>query len=340
MIPAVKKVHHYRELYGGSSPHEKDEVEIVMFNPIVNGDLPETTQPQVDGNRATSKSGTILSGYFNISNTILGSSVLGLPYAFSRTGWLLGTLLLIVCAFSSAFALHTLSLCAMKLNNQKEGNTDDAIVEGASFYSVAKATLPKYTIIIDIAIALKCIGVAISYLIVVGDLMPLVMRQFGASGALLSRELWVFVCFLIALPFNFAKDFSALAVPSSFAIAFVAFFAVLVVLYSMGIAGLDPCGRVDTTVEECVGRIAPVVLNLHSLKAMPIFVFGFTCQQVLVLSSVIVFAYFACFVCHTTTMYCGNKLHRSFTTVQCTFCCMFFNCILCLIVYSRTCSRW
>ena len=229
---------------------------------------------------SSGKRGTVLSSYFNLTNTILGASVLGMPYTFSQTGWAIGTLLMFVCGASSAFALHTLSLCAMKLNEQEEDeisrSDEPKKFVGATFYSVARASLPKYTLAIDIAILLKCFGVSISYLLVVSDLMPLVAENCGAKGVWLGRRLWVVVGFCSVAPSCFLKDLTSLSVISSFSLVFVGFFALLVCLYGMGIEGFEPC---DGT-EQCQGPIVPVVMSTHALKAMPIFVFGFTCQQV------------------------------------------------------------
>lgn len=103
---------------------------------------------------------SILSCFINLANTIVGSGMLGLPYAYSHTGWVLGTFLLIICGLASAFALHLLSLCALKQPGP------------SSFYSIANEVMPSMTIVIDAAVAIKCFGVATSYLIVIGDLMP------------------------------------------------------------------------------------------------------------------------------------------------------------------------
>lgn len=43
---------------------------------------------------------------------------------------------------------------------------------------VANAALPSLTAVIDVAVAIKCFGVATSYLIVVGDLMPEVITTY------------------------------------------------------------------------------------------------------------------------------------------------------------------
>lgn len=281
----MKAAFRYAEVGGSGSTADDNAVEVIVFNPMETRGRETEVVVNSYGHNASDipeKRGTVLSGYFSLTNTLLGSSVLGLPYAFSQTGWLVGSILLLVCAASSAFALHTLSLCAMRLNKQEKDQADESDkpqkIVGATFYSVAKASLPQYTLIIDIAIALKCFGVSISYLIVVSDLMPFVASNFGATGMWIGRELWVVIGFCIGAPMCLLKDLSSLATVSSFAIVFVSFFALLVCLYGMDIEGFDPCSHREN--EPCHGNIAPVVLSVHSLKAMPIFVFGFTCQQV------------------------------------------------------------
>lgn len=284
----------YEEVGNVEAGGGDNTVETIVFNPIdrdVGNSVysENSSHGSITGNAlnqaSTEKRGTIRSSYFNLTNTILGASVLGMPYAFSQTGWLIGTLLMFICGASSAFALHTLSLCAMKLNEQEEEeisrSEEPKKFIGASFYSVAKASLPQYTLAIDIAIALKCFGVSISYLIVVSDLMPLVMEHIGLGGVWVRRKISVVLGFCSVAPSCFLKDLTSLAVISSFSIVFVTFFAVLVCLYGMDIEGFDPCEGENSSVDEvCRGEIVPVVMSTHALKAMPIFVFGFTCQQV------------------------------------------------------------
>ena len=60
----------------------------------------------------------------------------------------------------SGLGLHLMQLAALKV-----GPT-------SSFYTVADATIPKWAFLVDVAVAIKCFGVAIAYMIVIGDLMP------------------------------------------------------------------------------------------------------------------------------------------------------------------------
>ena len=103
---------------------------------------------QVTTTNPRSKGSTILSGVVNLSNTIVGAGMLGLPGAFGGTGWLSGIVLIALAATFSAHGLVLLSKAACLTGRP------------SSFYSVALASVPRYTILIDLAVALKCFGVA------------------------------------------------------------------------------------------------------------------------------------------------------------------------------------
>ena len=135
----------------------------------------DQNEPQPDGKAIESlilNKATWGSAYINLTSTIIGAGVLGLPHAFASTGFLGGAMLLLICASSSAFALHFLAKCAKR------------IPPPVSFYCVAEVALPGYSFWIDLAVAIKCYGVATSYLVVIGDLMP--AGKFEASALTIS----------------------------------------------------------------------------------------------------------------------------------------------------------
>ena len=193
--------------------------------------------------------------------------MLGLPYAFSHTGWVLGSLLLVICGSLSSFALHLLGMCALKEK------------EPSSFYTVAHSALPKFTIIIDIAVTVKCFGVATSYLIVIGDLMPDVMEFFDVGGALSHRQMWVFIGFIIVAPLSCLRNLDSLKFTSAFAIGFVVFLTILISLYAFDLPDLDACEDVEEN-EECKGDTSNFTIDMDTFRVFSIFVFGFTCHQV------------------------------------------------------------
>lgn len=103
---------------------------------------------------------TWISAYINLTSTVIGAGILGLPHAFASTGFVGGASVLLFCASSSALALYFLAKCAKR------------VTPPITFFSVAEAILPGYSGVIDLAVAIKCYGVATSYLVVIGDLMP------------------------------------------------------------------------------------------------------------------------------------------------------------------------
>ena len=217
---------------------------------------------------------TLFSCVVNLANTIIGAGMLGLPGALGGTGYLGGSLLMVAGASFSAHGLVLLTKAA-----QQAGLP-------SSFYTVARAAVPNYTILIDLAVALKCFGVATGYLITMGDCMVKAFDHILLNGdpendesfmvsTLLSRRFWVFVGFLFVLPTAFYKTLDELKKTSALALIFVFLLAVGIVAYAQGMA--DPClGFHD---EECRGDIVPFTDPSSTLSKLPIFIFAFTCHQ-------------------------------------------------------------
>lgn len=111
-----------------------------MYGSTSTNDAPEAV--------LTRQSSSIASCAINLANTIIGAGMLGLPGAFGGTGYLTGMSLLSIAAIFSAHGLVLLSKSAQKAELP------------SSFYSVAAAAVPSWTVLIDLAVALKCFGVA------------------------------------------------------------------------------------------------------------------------------------------------------------------------------------
>ena len=226
-----------------------------------------------------------ISMYISLTSTILGAGMLGLPYAYAQLGWILGTIMIIACGVAAAFALFFLAKCAKKTTAP------------SSFYKVASIATPKYAFLIDLIIAVKCFGVATSYLVVVGDLVPLAMAHlFPHATSVHSRTLWVWVGFMVVSPLSSLRSLDALRWTSGLSGVFLAFLVSLVVGYAMPtMSGLDPCQVVIDGVSEaaaaataiinggtlsnCHGQRAWALFSPSALHVMPIFVFGYACQQ-------------------------------------------------------------
>ena len=210
---------------------------------------------------------------FTLSNTILGAGVLGIAHAFSTAGFVLGFALLIFAASASAFGLHLLSQSARKLDKLP-----------TSFYTVAKGSIPSATAVIDAAVAIKCFGVAVSYLIVIGDLMPTAaLTIYTGEGRMADwlgdRRVWItlFIC-CIAGPLACFRSLNALRFTSTISILFISALCLIVTLYGFLPSYFDPCPG-SPHYSDCKGNTYSVAADFSTLKVFPVFIFSFTCAQ-------------------------------------------------------------
>jgi len=116
-----------------------------------------------------------------------------MPRAMSQMGILLGSFVIVWSGITSGFGLYLQTRCAQYIDRGS-----------ASFFAFSQITYPNAAIVFDAAIAIKCFGVAVGYLIIIGDLMPGVVLGFnknaGEIGYLVDRHFWVtaFMCVLAA----------------------------------------------------------------------------------------------------------------------------------------------
>lgn len=107
-----------------------------------------------------------------------------MPLALSHMGILLGVFVIVWASITSAFGLYLQTRCARYLERGS-----------SSFFALSQLTYPNAAVIFDAAIAIKCFGVGVSYLIIIGDLMPGVVQAFGdhsdALAFLDDRHFWI-----------------------------------------------------------------------------------------------------------------------------------------------------
>ncbi|KAI7900251.1 transmembrane amino acid transporter protein-domain-containing protein [Cokeromyces recurvatus] len=207
---------------------------------------------------------TSMSCIINLSNTILGTGMLAMPSAMASVGLLPGIFLILFSALASGTGLYFLSQCAARTEGQRH----------SSFFAVSKLTWPKIGVLFDFAIAIKCFGVAVSYLIIIGDLMPQVITPFYTheDGAyfLTDRRFWITVYMLtLVLPLSFLRKLDSLKYTSLIALVAVIYLCVIVIYhYFSPIFSPLPKDSIDL-----------ISINTKILGQLPLFVFAFTCHQ-------------------------------------------------------------
>jgi len=250
-----------------------------------------------DSNNGTA---SIISCVINLSNTVIGAGMLGLPNAFAESGFIGGCVFLFVSAFFSGIGLHLLAKSAITIGFHEN--------EMSSFYTVANAALPQFTILIDFAVALKCFGVATGYFITVGDCMVDAFKYILPKEFLTSRYFWILLGLFLVLPISFFKTLNALRCASSLSLFIIYGLVVMVILYAQGI--FDPCfdynnnvnitliessasesnnylltsdadlaDSTDDSNEACRGETILISNFMKMIRNLAVFIFSFTCHQ-------------------------------------------------------------
>ncbi|KAF6239784.1 hypothetical protein HO173_002330 [Letharia columbiana] len=204
-----------------------------------------------------------ISSVINLVNTIVGAGILAMPLALSRMGILLGTIIILWAGLTAGFGLYLQTKCARYLDRG-----------AASFFALSQITYPNAAVIFDAAIAIKCFGVGVSYLIIIGDLMPGVVRGFnedaGGVGFLVDRHFWVTAFMLIVIPLSFLRRLDSLKYTSVVALISIGYLVILVVAHFI---------KGDTKQDRGDIRVVQPPSAVAVFSSFPVIVFAYTCHQ-------------------------------------------------------------
>lgn len=214
------------------------------------------------------------------SHIVIGAGTLATPLALSHMGITLGTFVIIWSGLTAAFGLYLQTRCARYL----ERGT-------SSFFALSQITYPNAAVVFDAAIAIKCFGVGVSYLIIIGDLMPGVVRGFneGADAIpfLVDRHFWV-TCFmyasltlirhvfvaditrLVVIPLSFLRRLDSLKYTSVIALISIGYLVVLIEYHFV---------KGDTMADRGPIRVFKWAGLVSTLQSFPVIVFAYTCHQ-------------------------------------------------------------
>ncbi|KAE8372848.1 transmembrane amino acid transporter protein-domain-containing protein [Aspergillus bertholletiae] len=204
-----------------------------------------------------------ISCVINLVNTIIGAGVLAMPLAISHMGIVLGVIVILWSGTTAGFGLYLQSRCAQYLDRGT-----------ASFFALSQLTYPNAAVVFDAAIAIKCFGVGVSYLIIIGDLMPGVIQGFVGGTPeydfLVDRHFWVTAFMLVVIPLSYLRRLDSLKYTSIVALVSMAYVVVLV-LYHFVIG--------DTIADRGPVRVIRWAGPVPMLSSLPVIVFAFTCHQ-------------------------------------------------------------
>jgi amino acid permease len=202
----------------------------------------------------------------NLSSTILGAGILGVPYAISLMGWVPGMLVLFFSAICSFFGLHLMAECALQLP------------AASSFYAVAKLTIPEFAVLVDILVTVKGFGTVTAYVLVIADSLTLAFQS--SPWPILRSRFWVIsLSYLIIGPLSYFPSLDSLRFSSALSVVMMFVLTMMIVLYALHFRHsiFDPCPVASVA---CSGEQEDVTENSFAVfRAFPIMLFGFTCQQ-------------------------------------------------------------
>jgi len=177
---------------------------------------------------------------------------------------------MVTCLFSGSvavFGLYLLTLCATYTPHRR-----------SSFFAVAKLTFPRAAVFFDAAIAIKCFGVSISYLIIIKSLMPNVVLSLyhdltspdtNPPDWATSGRVWISLFMAILIPLCFLRKLDSLRHTSYIALFSVAYLLLIVIVCYFN----PPKGSTEP------GDVSWVHFTPNFVSTFPVQVFAFTCSQ-------------------------------------------------------------
>ena len=159
-----------------------------------------------------------VSSFVSLVKTIIGAGILSMPYAFSTDGVACGIFIVLLAAVTSGYGLF-LQVYVSKYVPPAH----------ATFFNLCSITYPNLSVVFDLAIAIQCFGCAISYLVLIGDIMPTIVEHVPGISPENSRTFWIVVSALVCWPLSFLKNLDSLKYTSILGLVAIAYMVLLIV---------------------------------------------------------------------------------------------------------------
>lgn len=159
--------------------------------------------------------------FANVFIAIVGAGVLGLPYAFKRTGWIMGLLMLFSVATLTTYCMMLLVYTRRKLESY-----DNGFAKIASFGDLGFAVCGSVgRFVVDVLIILSQAGFCVGYLIFIANTLANLFNGETSTKLSLSlgmssftaKSLYIWGCFPFQLGLNSIATLTHLAPLSIFA---------------------------------------------------------------------------------------------------------------------------
>ncbi|XP_028550051.1 amino acid transporter ANT1 isoform X2 [Dendrobium catenatum] len=172
--------------------------------------------PPSTGQRRTAGKATSAQTLGNIVVSIVGTGVLGLPYAFRVAGWLAGSLGVAVAGVSTYFCMLLLIQCRDGLEGNDDEETGDAthIQSYGDLGAKAFGTTGRY--LTEFLVLISQAGGSVAYLVFIGQNLSSLFTN--TSRSIIPPSIFIFLLLLpIELALSFIRSLSSIAPFSAFA---------------------------------------------------------------------------------------------------------------------------
>ncbi|KAJ6243168.1 amino acid transporter [Anaeramoeba flamelloides] len=167
------------------------------------------------------KNASLFSSVANLSNAVLGSGILSLPYVFSLMGWALGMIMLFAVAGISWVTLQMFAITIRKVGKY----TYEEIAEAA--YG------KKFSIFMKICIFGITLSASTSYLVIVGDTFPKVFNYSNPDGhSFWTGRVWISICLMLVVcfPLSMMKKMDSLKFTSTLSFISISYLVCLIIV--------------------------------------------------------------------------------------------------------------
>ncbi|KAI8924730.1 transmembrane amino acid transporter protein-domain-containing protein [Entophlyctis helioformis] len=231
---------------------------------------------------------SVTASVIDLCNTIMGTGLMSIPYAFATVGLGYGIFLVFASAAATWFSLRLLVSSAQLAYGSASGgripsHTSLFIAQGEPSYgALAKTAMGRRGAVwADIAMAVSCFGFAVSYLVAIADSMPAAAAYlFPAdlvgswlAGVLQNPQFWIFAFIVVIGPLCYARSvddfwwFSSTALGAALYLAFVV----------IGLSFIVPHPHHGRLVDH--PSVPWFSLKLEAFESITIYIFAFTCHQ-------------------------------------------------------------
>lgn len=221
--------------------------------------------------------GSIKSSIFTLVITIMGTGVLSLPYAFLKSGVILGIILVAICSGLLYFSVQLLIAC--------RDRSQITTYPGLAFVAMGTPAAVFTTVIL----LLNLFGAGVSYLVALGNIAPTIVKDltgwkyiFYEHGKYINDSsiiIAAIVCF-VQLPLGFKRELSSLRFTSLLAFFCIVYLVAYVTLNYFNYCIGDGVGTAHCIWEKGFYKEVNLFSTSWSdiMTSLPIMVYAFTCH--------------------------------------------------------------